>query len=95
MPSYSSSILLYSLRREKLYPVVVLLVLCNKSFKGENGFRKLEGKIGIGYGSFGQLEILRFFFFFFLFFYIWMKIRFQSVCEKFGFMTFYIVLLFF
>lgn len=82
--SYSSSILLYSLRREKLYPCSCVACSCvTKVSKERMGFENWKEKLELATDHFDNWK-----YFFFLFTYGW-KFIFNQFATKFGFMTFY------
>lgn len=75
--SYSSSILLYSLRREKLYPCNCVACSCVTKVSKER----------MGFENWNWLRIISTIGNIFLF-YIWMEIYFQSVCDEVWFYDF-------
>lgn len=76
--SYSSSILLYSLRREKLYPCSCVACSCVTKVSKER----------MGFENWNWLRIISTIGNIFFFVYIWMEIYFQSVCDEVWFYDF-------
>lgn len=76
--SYSSSILLYSLRREKLYPCNCVACSCVTKVSKER----------MGFENWNWLRIISTIGNIFFFVYIWMEIYFQSVCDEVWFYDF-------